>query len=170
MRNLWYILLILVSLSNRNSSVKELDDYYSNLTLNGGQLPEVVVSYTKPSEEDIYLLARLIFCESGYEPLLGKLMVGQVVLNRIKMFNQSLREVIYAKGQFDGVYSKNFYKVPNEESLEASRKVLYGVKILPEDVIYFANIPASTDKAWLREIRNRKYIRILNHTFFYAKT
>ena len=166
MRNLWFILLILISLSNRADSTKELDHFYSNLTMIGGDLSEVTISYQQPDVQDIALLARLIYCESGYEPMLGKLAVGQVVLNRMKMFNQTMSQVVYAKGQFDGVRTKYFYRQPNEESWLVARKLLYGTRIFPEDVVYFANIAASTDRGWLRKIRNHRYIAIANHTFY----
>jgi len=166
MRNLWYIILILISLSNRDDSTKELDLYFSNITMMGGNLSEVIVSYQQPELEDIALLARLIYCESGYEPFLGKLAVGQVVLNRMKMFNQTMSQVVYEKGQFDGVRTKYFYRQPNEESYEAARKLLYDTRILPEDVVYFANPIASTDKGWLRKIRDHRYLAIANHTFY----
>ncbi len=166
MRNLWFILLILISLSNRADSVKELDLYYSNLTMIGGDLSEVTVSYQRPDVQDIALLARLIYCESGYEPMLGKLAVGQVVLNRMKMFNQTMSQVVYAKGQFDGVRTKYFYRQPNEESIQAAKKLLYGTRIFPENVVYFANIAASTDRGWLRKIRDHRYLTISNHTFY----
>lgn len=166
MRNLWFILLILISLSNRANSVEELNLYFGNLTMIGGDLSEVTVSYQQPDVQDIALLARLIYCESGHEPFLGKLGVGQVVLNRMKMFNQTMSQVVYAKGQFDGVRTKYFYRQPNKESWEAARKLLYDTRIFPEDVVYFANIKSSTDKGWLCKIRNHRYLAIANHTFY----
>ena len=48
------------------------------------------------------LLAALIFCEVGNQPYKGQVAVGAVVLNRIKSktYPDSMKEVIYQRGQF----------------------------------------------------------------------
>lgn len=48
------------------------------------------------------LLAALIFCEAGNQPYKGQVAVGAVVLNRIKSktYPDSMKEVIYQRGQF----------------------------------------------------------------------
>lgn len=48
------------------------------------------------------LLAALIFCEAGNQPYKGQVAVGAVVLNRIKSktYPNSMKEVIYQRGQF----------------------------------------------------------------------
>ena len=48
------------------------------------------------------LLAALIFCEAGNQPYAGKVAVGAVVMNRVESgrFPNSIREVIYQRGQF----------------------------------------------------------------------
>lgn len=60
-----------------------------------------------PSEDDIRLLAALIYCESGNQSYAGKVAVGSVVINRMesKHFPDTLRDVIYQSGQFDPVWS-----------------------------------------------------------------
>lgn len=60
---------------------------------------------TARSMEDLEtekLLAALIFCEAGNQPYDGKVAVGAVVLNRVASgrFPNSIREVIYQRGQF----------------------------------------------------------------------
>ena len=54
---------------------------------------------TKKQQE---LLAALIFCEVGNQPYKGQVAVGAVVLNRIKSktYPDSMKEVIYQRGQF----------------------------------------------------------------------
>ena len=57
------------------------------------------------TEEDLYLLANIIYCEAGCEPYIGKVAVGNVVMNRVKSDRQpdTIKGVIYAKGQFSPV-------------------------------------------------------------------
>ena len=57
---------------------------------------------TKETEKQQELLAALIFCEAGNQPYKGQVAVGAVVLNRIKSktYPDSMKEVIYQRGQF----------------------------------------------------------------------
>ncbi len=55
-----------------------------------------------PTEENIRLLAALVYYESGNQPYEGKLAVASVVINRLNddRFPNTLYEVIYQSGQF----------------------------------------------------------------------
>ena len=59
-------------------------------------------SYTK---SDLRLMASIINCEAGAEGYQGKLAVGIVVMNRVssKAFPNTIKKVIYQKGQFSPV-------------------------------------------------------------------
>ncbi len=59
-------------------------------------------SYTK---SDLRLMASIINCEAGAEGYQGKLAVGIVVMNRVssKAFPNTIKRVIYQKGQFSPV-------------------------------------------------------------------
>jgi len=133
------------------------------------------VTVSAKSCEELRLLARLIYCEAGNQPMVGKLAVAQVVINRQKYFSRlgmrtSLRTVILSKGQFDGVKTKYFYEEPNQESYDAAFRVLVmEEKVLPETVLYFANVKIATDKKWLRTIKNEKVITYHDHTFYDSK-
>lgn len=129
-------------------------------------LEEVVVSYVDSTE--VELLARLVYCEAGNQPYLGKLAVANVVVNRQQLNGGTLSKVIYAKGQFDGVRTKYFYRRPNEESYQAAYDVLVNKKrILPLSVVYFANETLSTDKIWIQRVQKHKYKDIYDHTFYH---
>ena len=54
------------------------------------------------SADDQTLLAAIIYCEAGNQPHDGKVGVGAVILNRVRSgsFPNSIREVIYQRGQF----------------------------------------------------------------------
>ena len=59
------------------------------------------------SSSDLDLLAALIYCEAGNQPMEGKVAVGQVVMNRVasSSFANSIHDVIYESGQFTPAYS-----------------------------------------------------------------
>ena len=54
------------------------------------------------SAEELKLLANIIYCEAGSESYVGKVAVGNVIMNRVKSASQpnTITEVVYAKGQF----------------------------------------------------------------------
>lgn len=56
-------------------------------------------AYTK---SELRLMSAIIYCEAGIEPYAGKKAVGIVVMNRkkSKAFPNTIKEVIYQKGQF----------------------------------------------------------------------
>lgn len=54
------------------------------------------------SSDDRTLLAAIIHCEAGGEPYEGQVAVGAVIMNRVRSssFPNTVREVVYQKGQF----------------------------------------------------------------------
>ncbi len=65
------------------------------------------ISEVSFSDDDLYLLANLIYCEAGGEPYVGQVAVGSVVMNRVlsSKFPDTIIGVIYQKGQFAPVAS-----------------------------------------------------------------
>lgn len=84
------------------------------------------------SDEDIYLLACLVYEEAGGEPYEGKLAVANVVLNRyLAGYGDTLTEIIYAKNQFStaqsGVLDKRLEKGPSDSCVRAALEAVAGV-------------------------------------------
>lgn len=111
------------------------------------------------TQEEIHLLAKVIWVESRGECESGQQAVAEVVLNRLvsDRFPDSLKDVIYAEGQFR---SAKFLKKaePYQLQYEMIENALYGPYVLPKNVYYFATT-AKTDKVWGR---------IGGHVFCYA--
>lgn len=61
-------------------------------------------NYTK---KELRLMATIIYCESGNQSYAGKLAVGVVVMNRVrsKSFANSVKSVIYQRGQFSPTWN-----------------------------------------------------------------
>lgn len=64
------------------------------------------------NSKDLRLMASIINCEAGSEPYQGKLAVGIVVMNRVKSkeFPNTIKKVIYQKGQFSPVRNGSLKK------------------------------------------------------------
>src|SRR5690606_23546038 len=80
-------------------------------------------TYTE-NYEDLYLLAQIIHAEAKGESYEGKLAVGNVIHNRVKskQFPNSIRGVIFQKGQFQPVMNGSIYNEPSKESIRAARE------------------------------------------------
>ena len=119
-------------------------------------------------EDEVYWLSRIINAESGGEPLLGKIAVGNVILNRVRhsYFPNTIYGVIFDKKngvQFSPTTNGMIYKTPNEQSIIAARICLEGYSVNNE-ILYFVN-PAIVPNCWV--CKNRElYAKIGNHSFF----
>ena len=102
------------------------------------------------TEEDLELLACVIYCEAGGDETSDETrrMVGEVVLNRVAdpRFPSSILGVLTQRGQY-GLFWKTGVVWPGRASREpeaverayaCARLVLEGERLLPEDVIFQA--------------------------------
>lgn len=117
---------------------------------------------TDNTDDDVMLLAKLINSEAGNEPFEGKVAVANVVLYRSQREKESIREIIYARGQFDGVDTNLFMNTPNSESIEAAQRAVNGEKVL-DNAYYYANLNLCSP-SWATE--KRFLCRIGDHWFF----
>ena len=101
-----------------------------------GEFIENASSYYNSRE--VYWLSRIISAESRGEPLLGKLAVGTVVMNRVdsSRFPNSIYDVIFDGRQFSPAVSGSIYKTPTDESVIAAKIVLEGFRI-SEHILFF---------------------------------
>lgn len=117
---------------------------------------------------DLYWLARIISAEARGEPLVGKIAVGNVVLNRVKSkeFPNTVKEVVFDRKngvQFAPVLDGSVYADPTPESVTAAKLCLEGYTV-SEDILYFY-APAMISSCWAS--RNRPYaFTIAGHKFY----
>ncbi|KPU42275.1 spore cortex-lytic enzyme precursor [Oxobacter pfennigii] len=121
------------------------------------------------SEENIYWLARIIESEASGEPYLGKVAVGNVILNRMesKDFPDTIKEVIFDdyKGipQFSPVADGTIYNTPGTDSIKAAKEALSGSRPVG-NATYFFN-PDKSAGEWI--VKNKTYLtRIGEHVFY----
>ena len=116
----------------------------------------------------VFWLARIIHAEAVGESMLGKIAVGNVILNRVASaeFPNTIYGVIFDKKygvQFTPVASGTIYNTPSADSMIAAKICLEGYSV-SNKILYFMN-PAIATSAWIS--RSRKYaMTIGNHAFY----
>ena len=127
------------------------------------------------TEEEIQLLAAIVYCESGWEPAEGQLAVANVVLNRVfsSRFRQNtIAEVVYAPGQFsgvivDGAISQKFQSILNMSNEQLNVRGCYDAAVTAlsgVNNIGDLNFFVSVKKANYAKYTN--YTIINNHCFY----
>ncbi len=124
--------------------------------------------------EDVYYdgqvlwLARIIYAESRGEPLLGKLAVGNVVMNRVRspLYPNTIYSVIFDQKygtQFTPVANGTIYNDPTADCVRAAKMVLEGTS-LSSEILFFMN-PRIATSNWIS--KNREFaFSIGNHDFY----
>ena len=120
------------------------------------------------NSDEVYWLAKIISAESQGEPLLGKIAVGNVILNRVNSseFPNTIYGVIFDRKygiQFSPVANGTIYKDATWESTVAAKICLEGYSV-SNRILYFVN-PKVSPNSWIS--RNRVFFRqIGNHAFY----
>jgi len=137
----------------------------TGVTLTPGSGRPGAAPYT---EEELYWMSRIISAESRGEPLLGKLAVGTVVLNRVASdeFPGTVHDVIFDRKfgvQFTPVANGTVYDEPTGESVLAAKLVLDGARAAGESLYFLA--PDLTNDHWIME--NQTYVTTIGCHWFY---
>lgn len=114
--------------------------------------------------DDLYWLSRIIYAESGNQPLSGKIAVGNVVLNRVKSprFPNTIHGVIFQRNQFSPTKNGTINRTPNAESVMAAKLCLDGAVEL-DNVLWFNRVGL---KSWAS--RNCTFVATIAQHSFYA--
>ncbi len=120
-------------------------------------------NYYEYTDDDVYMLAQLIYGEARGESTKGKIAVANVVMNRVLSRGypgSTIKDVITAPGQFSG-YSSSIH--PNSSCKSAARQVLEKqVWVIPQNV-YFFNSDRREGEDWGS---HDFYAKIGNHCFY----
>ncbi|MGN1347281.1 MAG: cell wall hydrolase [Eubacteriales bacterium] len=120
-------------------------------------------------KDEVYWLSKIIHAEAQGEPLLGKIAVGNVILNRVESeeFPDTIYEVIFDNDhgvQFTPTINGAIEQDPNEESIAAAKLCLDGA-VLSEAILYFLNESIATS-LWIPQ--NCKFVMSIGGHEFYA--
>lgn len=120
--------------------------------------------------DKIFWLARIIQAEAGGESDIGKVAVGNVVLNRVNSskFPNTIYSVIFdVQGrftQFSPVLDGSIYNNPAPESITAAKAALNGARPVGT-ALYFLN-PRKATVFWIPN--NREFMKTIGgHDFYY---
>jgi len=101
------------------------------------------------SDNDLYLMARMISAEARGEPYQGQVAVGAVIMNRVRhsSFPDTVAGVIYQKGAFSALTDGQFNQPIASSAWNAARDAMNGWD--PSGgAIYYYN-PAKTTNNWI---------------------
>lgn len=119
-------------------------------------------------EDELYWLSRIIYAEAGSEPFEGKVLVGNVVMNRMRSdeFPDTIYSVIFDRKygvQFTPTANGTIYTAPNEDSIIAAKLCLDSFS-LSKDALYFLN-PELAKSFWIT--KNRPFLfKVGGHEFY----
>ncbi len=115
------------------------------------------------SDNDLILLAKLIYGEARGESYTGQVAVGAVVLNRVKSssFPNTISGVIYQKNAFTAVNDGQINLTPNQTAKNAARDALNGWDPT-NGALYYYN-PAIATSSWI--FSRTTLTTIGNHVF-----
>lgn len=140
-----------------------VDGIAGTKTLQAMGIYESSSSGTRNNNNDLNLLAHLIYAEARGEPYAGQVGVGAVVLNRVKSskFPNSVAGVIYQPGAFDVVSDGQINYQPNTTAVNAARDALNGWDPTYGSIYYFNPNTATSSWIW-----SRPYVTTIgNHRF-----
>lgn len=142
-----------------NSEKKEIYVYSGSGTLESAD--------TYYDAESVYWLSRIIFAESGGEPLKGQIGVGNVVINRAKSgyYPNTIYGVIFEGYQFSPTVNGSIYRTPSEMSIIAAKLSLEGYNVAG-DSLFFCN-PNREESKWFET--SLKLNTVIGNHAFYSK-
>lgn len=119
-------------------------------------------------DDEVFWLGRIIHAEAQGEPLLGKIAVGNVVLNRVRSnyYPNTIYGVIFDKKygvQFSPILNGSIYNTPSFNSTLAAKICLEGFDVA--NGAFFFLQPRLSTSSWIP--KNRDYtFTIGNHDFY----
>lgn len=125
------------------------------------------------TNEDYENLLRIVEAEAGGEDRIGKILVANVILNRVmdKQFPNTVTEVIFQEQegvcQFSPIKDGRFYSVKvSEETVEAVNAALYGEDQSDGALYFMARAYADKEKAAWFDRNLTKLFTYGGHEFF----
>ncbi len=142
--------------------------YEENTTYLTRERSAIVPAEDFYDDEEVYWLSKIIHAEAQGEPFLGKLAVGNVILNRVEstQFPDTIYGVIFDNDhgvQFTPTVNGAIEQEAGEEAILAAKLCLDDA-VLDENILYFLN-ESIASSLWIPE--NRKFVMAIGeHTFY----
>jgi len=130
-------------------------------------------SWVTVSDQELYYLAKMIECESRWEPYNGKIAVGIVILNRVRSsrFPNTITGVLFQRNQFSPMKDGAWQRMePGRDSYRAALEALSGTTVIDgvnmDQALFFIYkaIAGDTGRRWFETL---SFItKIGNHDFY----
>lgn len=125
--------------------------------------------FTNYNEEDYQVLLKIVQAEAGICDAKGKILVANVVLNRVRSgeFPNTIRGVVYQRGQFSPIRDGSFSNCKvTDETVECVNRALAG-EDYSQGALYFMNRRTARSRAarWF-DSRLTFLFQYENHEFF----
>lgn len=151
-----------------NSICKE-EYYIESINKTNEEVVEVFSHNNKSinlTEDDVNLMAKIVYAESKGEPFEGKVAVASVILNRVlsPKFPSSVREVIFQPNAFSCVINGEISVIPTEECYNAVYEAIKGNDPTNE-ALFFYN-PSIATCSWMDDVEKSDSKPIGQHLFF----
>ncbi len=129
------------------------------------------MSVIKYNEEEVKLLARLMRAEAESEGQQGMLMVGNVVVNRVrakcfeyKNRNSLERVIMQRPGGFEATLFGYFYQAARQQDIKLARRVIKGERFHPATyALWFYASEGNCKSKWYDQWNAGKY---KSHCFY----
>ena len=133
-----------------------------------GKLAPILHADKYYRDDEVLWLGRIIHAEAQGEPLLGKIAVGNVVLNRVKSayYPNTIYGVIFDRKygvQFSPILNGTIYNTPNFNSTLAAKICLEGFDV--SDGAFFFLAPHLATSSWIPKSREYAFT-ISIHDFY----
>lgn len=156
-------------LSSNNVSANESNTVDTTLFHQQDEIVQVFNCYNKKvyiTQNDIHLMAQVVYAESNCEPFEGKVAVASVILNRLRYpeFPKSVEDVVKQRGAFSCIINGSISVTPDEDSYKAVFQALKG-EDPTEKAVFFYN-PRIATSQWMKNINKKNIKTIGNHVFF----
>ena len=100
------------------------------------------------TDDDYQVLLKIVHAEAGGEDIIGRILVANVVLNRLEIGfgGRTISDVVFDEGQFAPVANGRIFKVkPDETTVEAVERALNG-EDHSQGALYFMCRPLASKK------------------------
>lgn len=118
------------------------------------------------TNEDLFLMAQVVYAESRSEPYEGKVAVASVILNRLKspQFPKTIKGVVLQKQAFSCVKGGKINIEPDTTCYSAVIEALSG-NDPSNNALFFYNPEIATSQ-WMKSVQKQNVKAIGNHVFF----
>jgi N-acetylmuramoyl-L-alanine amidase len=168
-KSLFIFMLLCIFLTIPWSKVKAVDESDRNLykeEANAVQVFSLSDREVYITDDDIYLMAQIVYAESRSEPYNGKVAVASVILNRLESpgFPKTIEQVIKQKAAFSCLRNGEIDVVPDKMSYQAVLDALKGTDPT-NNAVFFYN-PKIATSTWMKQVNKKNIKPIGNHVFF----